>query len=110
MAVLFHLSILSEGSSIEEGFAIPPRIHVVIQGEPLQIGNLTTEGIHTILELPENVDPRACKVAVIVASADIGSEAPGVAFPTRALLLICQARRDVAELVGFSKHAGHRLH
>lgn len=88
---------LKFSSSIETPLAIPPRIHVVIKGEPLQIGNVTAKGIHTILELPENVDPRACKVAVIVASADIGSEPSGGAFPTRALLLVCQVQQSAKD-------------
>ncbi|CAK8988328.1 unnamed protein product [Durusdinium trenchii] len=72
-----------------------PRIHVLAKGEPLRIGNLTSdEGIHTILELPENVDARACKVAVIVALADVGN---GEATPTKALLLICQVQQSARE-------------
>ncbi|CAJ1435045.1 unnamed protein product [Effrenium voratum] len=71
----------------------PPRFQVVIWGVPLQIGNITAAGLRTHLEVPDKVNPRQCKVMVIMTSVELR----GVVSPTRALLLMCEVPQSARE-------------
>ncbi|CAE7394704.1 unnamed protein product [Symbiodinium necroappetens] len=66
-----------------------PRFHVYVLGQPFRIKNKTVQGIHTVIELPDQVSTASCKVAAINAEAELGSEQH--IGPFRAVLLVCQA-------------------
>lgn len=72
-----------------------PRFHVYVLGQPFRIKNKTVQGIHTVIELPDQVSTASCKVAAINAEAELGSEQH--IGPFRAVLLVCQVHPSPSE-------------
>jgi len=81
--------------SAESMLTGPQRIHVTVLGEPFEISNTTVRGVHTVMELPDQVTPEACKVAVIPAEAELGGKQH--LGPTHVLLLLCKVHPTAKE-------------
>eukprot|EP00931_Biecheleriopsis_adriatica_P029627 TRINITY_DN17563_c0_g1_i1.p1 TRINITY_DN17563_c0_g1~~TRINITY_DN17563_c0_g1_i1.p1 ORF type:complete len:368 (-),score=40.91 TRINITY_DN17563_c0_g1_i1:10-1113(-) len=87
---------LTEGDSlrfqyrVERSLTGRPRIHVQVSGFPLKVGNVTAEGIHTALELPENAVVENCQIGMGRVTADL--EPLAELGTVRAIVLMCPVK------------------